>query len=369
MSRILVVESSGDLRGSERALLDLLDVVKDAQIAVCCPPGRPLLGELEKRRVKILPYFIYKLHGQGKLQRFRAAIGIVRACAEFRPEVIYLNQSGVYRVVLPASMIFGLPIVAHVRLFEHAAYLARQNPSPRRVRSIVAISHAVGAEIRRFSQLKAIHVDTIYDGFLPAPCVGTVARIPGRIACVGSIEPDKGQDVLISAMGILSKLSDTAVCLFAGDGDEEYCKELRKRARDLHLEQAIQWLGFVGDVPSLMRSCSVVVCPSRREGLGRVILEGWEAGCVPVVFGGSGGAAEIVQASKGGIVYAEQTPESLAEAVARALSLSDAEKSEMVAAGRAWTARNCDPSAYGLAMAAVLTSAGELALGDEMVKQ
>ncbi|MGA7713408.1 MAG: glycosyltransferase [Rhizomicrobium sp.] len=359
MSRILVVDGAGNLWGSERALLDLLDAVEGTPVAVCCPPGRPLVPELEKRHVEVLPYFIYRLHEKGRLARLRAAIGVMRACARFRPDVIYLNQSGAFRITLLAAVLFGLPIVAHVRLHEDAAYLAKQKPKPWRLRAIVAISETVKAEIRRFKQLEAFPVHMIYDGYAASPPAQNDAalRVPGQIACVGRLDPAKGQHILIGALGVLSKQGTPLKCLFAGAGATHYWNELKELTRRLRLEDAVVWLGFLNDVRPLMRSCSVLVCPSQREGLGRVIFEAWDAGCVPVVFGDGGGPAEIVRASGGGLIYADQTPDSLAAALQRALALDDAEKADLVAAGREWMAKNCHPSDYGIAMSAVLESA------------
>jgi hypothetical protein len=47
-----------------------------------------------------------------------------------------------------------------------------------------------------------------------------------------------------------------------------------------------------------MCTCSMPVCPSHMELLGRVIFEAWDVGAVPVAFSGSGGAAEIVAAQR-----------------------------------------------------------------------
>src|SRR4051812_7722572 len=109
MIRVLVVESAGNLWGSERALLDLLDYLSDIQKAVCCPPATAINSELTRRNVPVLPYFVYGLHQKTKLSRLRAALGVGRACLEFRPDLIYLNQSGVYRVVAAAALPLGIP--------------------------------------------------------------------------------------------------------------------------------------------------------------------------------------------------------------------------------------------------------------------
>jgi glycosyltransferase involved in cell wall biosynthesis len=359
MTRALIIEASGNLWGSERALLDLLDALPILEVAVCCPPQMPLNRELEKLHIRTLPYYVYGLHQKSKRHRLQAAAGVLRACLEFRPHVIYLNQCGSYKVALPAAIILDLPIVAHIRIFEDAAYLARQGPSPRRLRGIIAISSAVETEIRRFQQLDSIQLHRIYDAYAPA-VPGLQApqeRILNRVACVGRLVPVKGQDVLVDALCMLEDLEGSVECLFVGDGEERFVQELRRMALRGHLAYSIQWLGFVGDVLSLLLTCSVLVCPSHSEPLGRVIFEGWDAGALPIVFAGSGGAAEIVAAADGGILYDEQTPQSLAMALRKALALDGERRNKLVHNGRLWMSTNCDSEAYGKTISTILRNA------------
>ncbi len=361
MTRALVIEASGNLWGSERALLDLLRAVPMLEVAVCCPPQMPLNSELEKLHVRTLPYYVYGLHEKSKRHRLQAAAGVVRACLEFRPDVIYLNQCGCYKVALPAATLLDLPIVAHVRIFEDAAYLARQSPGPRRLRGVIAISSAVETEIRRFQQLDSIQLHRIYDAYAPAvPALQNLfpqGRIVNRVACVGRLVPVKGQDVLVGALCMLKDFEGGLECLFVGDGEGSFVQELRQTALHGNAASSIRWLGFVDDVLSLLQTCSVLVCPSHSEPLGRVIFEAWDAGAVPVAFSGSGGAAEIVAAAKGGILYEEQTPESLTRALRDALELDQEQRARLIRNGRSWMARNCGPEIYGEALSTILTSA------------
>lgn len=358
MTRGLVIEAAGSLWGSERALLDLLGETKIAA-AVCCPPRTPLIAELEKRRIPVLPYYIYGLHEKSKWQRLRAAVGVLRACLQFHPDVIYLNQSGSYKVVLPAAILLRTPMIAHIRIFEDAAYLAHQRPDPRRLRGLIAISSAVETEIRRFRELDPIPLHRIYDAYTPSPQPETTSsdRLDNRIACVGRVVPMKGQNVLVQAMGILKRSLPEAECLIAGEGDAGYVGELQRAAIENDSAGLLRWNGFVRDVVALLRTCSVLACPSHREPLGRVIFEAWEAGAVPVVFSGSGGAAEIVAASGGGITYDRQDAESLAQALLTAIRLDSAEKARLVSRGRSWMARHCDPVGYGAAISSILAGA------------
>jgi glycosyltransferase involved in cell wall biosynthesis len=358
MIRTLIVEPAGGLWGSERALLDLIEAVPHLEIAVCCPPQTRLEAELKKRGVRVLPHFIAGLHQKPRLRRLEAAVGVLRACLSFRPDVIHLNQSGAYRVTLPAATLLGLPVIGHVRIFEDAAYLARQNPDPRRLKGLIAISRAIEEEILSFPSL-SVPVHQIYDAYDAAPPEeGTgIERVRGRIACVGRVVPIKNQELLLEALTLMQACSSEVECLIVGDGAADYVGRLQKRAtREGSVR--VEWLGFADEITQLLRTCQVLVCPSHREPLGRVVLEAWDAGAVPVVFSGSGGAAEIVAAANGGILYDEQRPESLAAALHDAMSLDQSRVEELVDNGRSWMARNCNLRKAGDAVSKVLSEAG-----------
>jgi glycosyltransferase involved in cell wall biosynthesis len=360
MTRVLVIEPAGGLWGSERALLDLIQAATDLEIAVCCPPGAPLIAELQARGVRVEPYFIADLHTKSRWQRLRAAVGVARACLSFTPDVIHLNQSGAYKVVLPAAALLDLPIIGHVRIFEDVAYLARQTPDPRRLKALIAISDAIETEIRSQEALRTIPLHRVFDGYALAPRGSEAAehRMPGRIACVGRITPIKGQEVLLGAMAMTDLLPGDLECLMVGDGEEGHLQRLRDIAPEETGAQ-IRWIGFVQDVGALLKTCRVLVCPSHREPLGRVILEAWDAGAVPVAYAGAGGAAEIISAAQGGIIYQEQTPECLASALATALALPERDVDQLVANGRAWMAEHCGTELYSRTLTAVFDAAGK----------
>jgi glycosyltransferase involved in cell wall biosynthesis len=356
MTRALVIEPAGNLWGSERALLDLLDGLRGVDVAVCCPPNRPLEAELVKRDIRVLPRFVYELHNKSRMQRLRAAMGVVGACLEYRPDVIYLNQCGAFRVALPAALLLDLPIVAHVRMFEDVSYIARQKPDPSRVRGLVAISAAVEEALRQIPELNLITIHRIYDAYKFVPTGSDCKnRLMNRIACVGRLTPGKGQEVLIRAMGLVAQGYHDVECMMIGDGEQKYVHSLKQMVTDQGIDASIRWQGFVYDVVPLLRTCSVLACPSHREPLGRVIFEAWNAGAVPVAFGGSGGAAELLSNAEGGILYEEQTPQSLATALGRALRLDPAESARLMTNGRSWTAKNCDPRHYGQTISDILT--------------
>lgn len=348
--RVLVIESAGNLWGSERALLDLIDGIQAFEVAVCCPGGRPLVGELKRRGIQVLPYFVYAIHLKGIVAKGLTMLGVALAALRFRTDVIYLNQSGSYRTALLASALLRAPIVAHVRIYEDAVYLARQRPSSARLKSIVAISSSIEEAVRVEPALCGINVHRIFDAYAPSqvpnPPVGA-----HRVACVGRLVAIKGQDVLVGALGLMA---DPPECLMVGDGDPEFVGRVKALTSP---RATVQWCGFIDDVMPLLKTCSVLACPSNREPLGRVIFEAWDAGCVPVAFAGCGGAAEIIRAANGGVLYDEQTPQSLAAALERTMALPEKEKAQLVSNGRSWTKANVDPRAYAASLEALFQAA------------
>lgn len=346
MTRILVIEPAGGLWGSERALLDLIQGCPQLDWAVCCPPRTPLLTELQRRGVPRFPWFGERLHQRSRLRRAEAALGVLRACLAFAPQAVHLNQSGAWRVVRPAAALLDLPVSCHVRIFEDAAHLAGCAPSPRRLRAIIAISAAVEQALRRHPRLDPIPVHRILDSYC---CGAPPPPAPRRgIACIGRITPIKGQELLLQAMAQPGP-HQRAGCLIVGSGDPQHVASLQAAS-----PAGIRWLGYAADVPRLLQQVAVLALPSWREPLGRVILEAWDAGVIPVVYSGSGGAAEVVTAAEAGIVYHEQTAAALAAALTAALALSDRERNRLIDKGRRWLRSHCDPQRQGERLAALL---------------
>jgi len=171
------------------------------------------------------------------------------------------------------------------------------------------------------------------------------------------VVPNKGQDALIEAIGCLKSKGNKIECLIIGDGESDFVERLKQLAAHVGGASEIRWLGTRSDIIPILHTCMVLVCPSRREALGRVIFEAWDAGVVPIVHSESGGAAEIIIAADAGVVYTEQEPQALAVAITGALQLSRDEIGRMVENGRSWLSKNCDAKRYGEAIAKILSDA------------
>jgi glycosyltransferase involved in cell wall biosynthesis len=99
----------------------------------------------------------------------------------------------------------------------------------------------------------------------------------------------------------------------AGDGPE--WANLGRLARDLGVGHAVDFAGPIapGDVPALLEAATLVLVPSRREGLPMVAIE---AGMMarPVVAARTGGLPEAVVEGQTGLLVPREDVSALAEA-------------------------------------------------------
>ena len=328
--------------GSERALLDLLPPLRTTwDVAICCPEG-PFAVATARMGALVFPSFTGLLHEKGKGAWLRAALNLRKVIKALAPDLIHVNQAGATRITFLAAG-HKIPVVAHVRIYEDFAYL-RARRLDERVRAVVCVSGSMKEEASR--TIRPEKLFRLYDPYQRS--FRDEERTPSAnlVLCVGRLAKIKGQDLLLDALANLRSRGREVTCRFLG-GDATggiYMEELRSRTGARGLEGQVEWLGVAQDVfPELARAQAVVV-PSEREPLGRVIFEAWDAGTVPIVWRGSGGAAEAILASEGGILFEERTTASLADSIMRALELPDRERDSLVQKGRSWLEANCSPT-------------------------
>src|SRR5262249_8558258 len=132
------------------------------------------------------------------------------------------------------------------------------------------------------------------------------------IVFVGQIAEAKGPDLLVRAFRSVAKSNAQARLLIAGrisewSGDK-WARDLRDSvAHDPELRSRVVFLGFVENVPDLLRSREVLVAPSLvEEGLGLVVMEAKAAGIPSIVFP-SGGLPEMIQHGVDGFVCRDKS--------------------------------------------------------------
>jgi len=131
---------------------------------------------------------------------------------------------------------------------------------------------------------------------------------------VGSLTPQKDFANLLSAAARVARGRERVQFLVVGAGPED--ERLRRRARELGVEDVVRFVGRMTDVPSLLRVADIFVLPSAWEGLPITVLEAM-ASAVPCVVTNVGGVSEAVEDGEGGIVVAPGDPQALADGISR----------------------------------------------------
>jgi glycosyltransferase involved in cell wall biosynthesis len=113
-----------------------------------------------------------------------------------------------------------------------------------------------------------------------------------RLANIGRLSPEKGQELLLRAVALLKPDFPGLHLIFAGTGPLE--ERLRALATELGIAAAVTFTGYVEHIGKIYADCDLVVQSSLTEGLPNVIVEAAYVG-VPIVATDVGGTSEIIE--------------------------------------------------------------------------
>ena len=155
--------------------------------------------------------------------------------------------------------------------------------------------------------------------------LGTPEGVP-LIVALGRLHRNKAFDVLLSA---ISELPGVHLWL-AGEGPEE--QALRRQADLLSIDNRVHFLGWRDDAPELLAAANLLVCPSRVEPLGNVVIEAWAQGA-PVVAARASGPAFLITDRATGCLVPIDDAGGLADAIREVIS-TPALAADLAEAGR-----------------------------------
>jgi glycosyltransferase involved in cell wall biosynthesis len=162
-------------------------------------------------------------------------------------------------------------------------------------RAIVEYAIAKGWPRERIDYLPNFVPDAGMAAACPADEIrGMRPQAPLALA-LGRLHPNKGFDVLLQA------LADTREVHLWIAGDGLLRPQLERLAVRLGISDRVRFLGWREDVPQLLATADLLVCPSLHEPLGNVVIEAWSAG-VPVVATASDGPAGLIENGVNGVL-------------------------------------------------------------------
>jgi len=151
------------------------------------------------------------------------------------------------------------------------------------------------------------------------------------IGTAAVLEERKGHRFLLEAAAELKRQGRRLKYRIAGDGSQR--EKLERLAQSMGLQQDVEFLGFVSDVPAFLSAIDIFVLPSLFEGLGVAVLEAMAA-ARPVVASDTGGLRELVADGETGLLAAPGDSIALARAIAQLASQPERMRA-MGASGRA----------------------------------
>ena len=355
---VLFLHASDEAYGADRVLLTMARGLRDRGRAVAVllpddtPPGwlSERLGELgipvargplapaRRRylRVRALPEYARSLLRARRFVRVRAR--------SLRAGIVHANTSA-----LLVGTVLGRPhgarlvwhvheIVVHPRVLAWVFRLAPTLSADR----VVCVSDAVRRHLTPFglggSRVVRLHngIEGLEDHDGRARAELPVAGSP-IVAFVGRLNRWKGYEVFVDAVAQVAQRFPHAAFLVAGDppqGEEWRARDLADRLTAHRLEQRVKVLGFHPDAAALFASVDIVAAPSTwPDPFPLVILEAMRAGCA-VVASGHGGAPEMIEDGRSGLLVPPGDAGALAEAIASLVG-DPALRSRLGAAARA----------------------------------
>ena len=382
MLRVVMLQVSALLGGSDRSLLDLLRAGhrKLFDATVVLPKAGPLCSHLETVGVRYVivdqPVALLRQSRSLRLASIPDLIALplvvgpylVRLSAairRLRPDVVYTN--GIKAHVLSALVCSGRRVgtVWHMREHWGGRLVGRlADACPERV---IANSQSTANRLQKFmrrpGKVVVIHNAVDTDEFSPEGPVAEIEAVQAgtlRIGLVGTLVRLKGHKLLLRAMQRVRSEFPSVRCFFVGGaiydtvGDRAYEAELRRHVDEEGMGGCVVFTGFQRDMAPWYRAMDIVVSASTQpEGFGRTLLEAMACG-IPVIGPNAGGIPEFVRQGENGLLYEMGNADGLGAAILTLLR-GPALRRRLGAAGRETALQRFSPAGHSAAIWRVLS--------------
>lgn len=323
--KILHIIGGGEFGGAERHILNLAQGLDPAEVetGILCLFARPFAQVAEQAGV-----VSFVLPMRNKLD-FHVVGKIKAAIASFKPDIVHTHGVRANLLGRVAAAQAGRPVVTTVH-----SLLAMDYPDPvsrlanalaeRVTRGMTCHFIAVSNELRQALIRQGIpceRITAVHNGVDPArfdPADVTEPKRAGYapdeplVGIIARLHAVKGHRLFLQAAQEILAKKPGVHFLVVGTGPDE--KSLKKMAGDLKISEAVNFMGFVDDIPSLLSTLDVLVVSSRWEGFGLTAAEGL-AMAVPVVATEVGGLPEIIRPFETGLLVPYGNSSAMADAV------------------------------------------------------
>jgi glycosyltransferase involved in cell wall biosynthesis len=134
------------------------------------------------------------------------------------------------------------------------------------------------------------------------------------VVSTGRLHPVKGFEDLLAAFSLLpdTVAGQPLYLVIAGDGPLR--DQLHAAADRLGIDRRVRWCGWQNETGPFLELADLIVCPSRKEPHGNVILEAWSHRR-PLVSTDTKGGGELITDGVDGLLVPRKDPRRLAAAM------------------------------------------------------
>ena len=325
--RVLHVINGEHYSGAERVQDLLAERLPNEGFDVgfaCLKPGKFPLS----RKSQGAP--LYRLPMRSRLD-LRTAASMARIIRRERYVLVHAHTPRSVLVGRAAAAIARVPVIYHVHSPASRDSKNRwrnwlnhwsERLSLLGVRGLIPVSQSLGRHLVKSGYSEKI-IHAAPNG-VPAPTFRRNAIPPGPVWTLGMValfRPRKGLEVLLDALVVLLRNKTPVRLRAVGPFETDaYEQDIKRRVRQLGLENYIEWTGFTADVPSELLGLDALVLPSLfGEGLPMVVLEAMAAG-VPVVATDVEGVPEVIQHGTNGLLARANDAEDLGRCLQQLIS-------------------------------------------------
>jgi glycosyltransferase involved in cell wall biosynthesis len=246
-----------------------------------------------------------------------------------------LTNSSVSLSPVVAARLTGVPVVVHARDTPFSRWAPLLMRTHGRLADVIVANGSQTAS--HFPASARARVIRIPDGIgIPDQPATAFAACDGpiRLAVVGTLTHEKGQDVAIRALDALRRRDvDAELDVVGPEARPGDAGRLRELAGALGIGARVHVRGEAADIDEALVGIDIVVVTSRGESAGLVAMEAL-ARAVPVVASNVGGVPDVVADGRTGLLVPAGDAGAVADAVVALLRDPDRTR-EMAARGRA----------------------------------
>lgn len=321
MKKIKLIEVIADssLSGAPKHVLTLISKIDKSRfsITLICPEGW-LVEQIKNQEAKI------KNIPLANFFDFRSILKLRKIIKQENPNIIHLHgiRAGWLGVLAARESKQKIIYTEHLYTkdyhlqsrFKEWIQLQGLSYILKNVRIIITSSKAVKSFLINKFKIRNKKIKVVYNGLEDLSRGAKRREILGsfsrRIGYIGSLNYQKGVDILLEAFAQVKKeLSDCHLEII-GDGPSR--EDLEQKAKKI--SSNIHFVGAKNDIWHYLANWQILVIPSRSESFGQTAVEA-AIMSKPVVVAKVGGLPEVVVDKKTGILVKPNDPNSLARAI------------------------------------------------------